>query len=114
MDRSGLVDEQILDFLQNLQSEIQEIKSCVHALADSQGRRRVLPREYISIGQAAAMLDRTKKAVQRLLERDASNPDGIHPRRIHGGVHAADFQRFIESKKIKGRGAMVNSALDER
>lgn len=108
------MNEEILNFLQDLQSEIQEIKACVLALSDAQGRRRVLPREYLTIGDAAAMLDRSKKAVQRLLERDAANPDGIHPRRIHGGVNAADFRRFIESKKLKGRGAAVRAALDER
>lgn len=108
------MSEEILNFLQDLQTEIQDIKACVFALAESQGRRRVLPHKYLTVGEAAAMIGRTKKAVQRLLERDGENPEGIHPRRIHGGIHASDFRRFIESKKISGRGAAVRAALDER
>ena len=106
------MDEQILDYLKNLQNDIDEIKASVLALAESQGQRRALPLEYMTIGQAGAMIGRTSKSIQRLLERDAGNPDGVHPRRIHGGVHSTDFQRFIESKKITGRGAKIRKASD--
>jgi hypothetical protein len=106
-------ENKIVSFLRTIQAQILEVRDAVDLLAQARGKRR-LPVQYLTVRDAGAMLGRSPKAIQSLLERDAQNPDGVHPRRIHGGIHAQDFQKFIESKHIIGRGQKVRRALEQR
>ena len=103
-----------VSFLKALHIEIPKTRDCVTALTDAQGKKRRPPVHYITVADATALLGRSRKAIQGLLKRDAANPDGIHPWRDHGAAHAADFQRFLESKRLTGRGGRVRRALKER
>ena len=68
--------------------------------------------EYLRLTDAARLAGKTKKAIQHLLSKDGANPNGIHPRRICGAVHAQDWRRFLEAKHLIGRGESVKVAME--
>jgi len=76
-------------------------------------RARRLEPGFIRIPEAARLVGKTTKALQRYLERTQADPDCPPLRRIHGAIHRADFERLIASKsKPHGRGALVRAALE--
>jgi hypothetical protein len=102
--------------LQTLNSKIQHLESMIDEVLVALGKRRPpVVQEYLRIADAAASIGTSAKALQNQLALDAASPTGIHPRRLHGAIHAGDFQRFVDSRKRKpGRGAVVRQLLEKR
>lgn len=104
------MDTATLPILQEILSQLDTLTNEVRALAGRANKRRVDP-AYIAIRDAAQLAGRTSKGVSRLLQRDAANPSGVHPRRLHGFIHRADFARLLESKSKRPRGAIIAEAV---
>ena len=104
-------ETEILQILQRLESRIEEI---AEKFAMDRAGCGPMPREFISLEQAARLCGRSKQGVTNWLKRERGRVDGFAVRRIRGGVHRADFEAFMEIKtKRGGRGAAVRAAVDE-
>lgn len=96
-----------------LQSILEKLDCLQSEIAALRGRPRRRPAEgYISLSEAANFCGKTQKGLVRFLERAAEDPDEIQVRRIRGGVHRADLERLLESRRLVGRGERVRKALE--
>jgi hypothetical protein len=108
--------ETTFELLHNIQQELASLRADVAKLLMLFGKRaRKLEPGFIRIADAARLVGKTTKALQRYLERVQNDPDCPPVRRLHGAIHRADFERLIAAKsKPRGRGALVRAALENR
>jgi len=105
-----------LELLQKIQQELGGLRADVAELSVLFGKRaRRLAPGFIRVPEAARLVGKSTKALQRYLERVQADPDCPSVRRLHGAIHKADFDRLIAAKsKPHGRGALVRAALENR
>ena len=102
---SDVTNEEILSRISNIEEMLAE-----HLRMN----RAALPREFISLAEAARMCGRSVQGLTSWLKRERRKVGGFSVRRIRGGVHRSDFEAFLKlkTKNNNGRGQAARDAVD--